>query len=74
MRTRRGPMKVPRNDRRVIEAAAEAAGVPTTGFAVEEQAGVVIINHRDSTTWSKDVWTAITTAVKARTNKDATVT
>lgn len=63
-----------KNDRRVIQAAAVAAGVPPDAFTVEEQFGVVIVNHPDSMTWPSEVRSSIKDAVKRVTGKDVAIT
>ena len=66
-------MSVRRNDRRVIEAAAAAAGLPPHSFFVEVQDGVVIVNHPDSMKWSREVTEAIRAAVREVTGMHAMV-
>jgi hypothetical protein len=63
-----------RNDSRVIQAVAEAAGLSADAFNVEEDQGVVLVNHPDSMTWSKETRNAVKTAATRITGMQVSIT
>ncbi len=63
-----------RNDSKVIKAVAEAAGLSPDRFFVEEDHGVVLINHPDSMKWSEDVQRAVEAAATRVTGMKASIT
>lgn len=67
-------MAVRKNDKHVIEIAAAAAGLPTTGFSVEVDHGMVLVNHPDSMKWSSETRAAIKAAVERETGMKASIT
>ncbi len=67
-------MKPRRNDKRVIETAAAAAGVPPTSFSVEVDHAFVVVNHPESMKWPSAKRRAIKVAVEQLTGMSATVT
>lgn len=62
-----------KNDKKVIEAAAAAAGLPAAGFFVEESHGVVLVNHPESMKWPEK-WPAIKSAVESLTGMKVSIT
>ncbi len=54
-----------KNDRRVIQAMAEAAHIPPGGFTVEVDHGFYILNHPDSQKWDKQRRDAVVQAAKS---------
>lgn len=63
-----------KNDKRVIEAAAAAAHLPTDAFFVEEDHGIVIVNHPESMKWPAETRRVIEAAVERLTGMKASVT
>lgn len=63
-----------KNDIKVVTAVAEAAGLPTNGFLVEEQDGIVLVNHPDSMTWTPEVRAKVKAAAERTTGGPASVT
>lgn len=67
-------MNVRKNDKKVIAAAAAAAGLPTTGFFVEVDHGILLVNHPDSMKWSAETRAAVKAAVEEAAGMKASVT
>ena len=67
-------MRPRRNDKRVIQVAADAAGLPPARFFVEVEHDHVLVNHPESMKWPAETRAAIKAAVERFTGMRAAVT
>lgn len=58
-------MTIRKNDRRVIQAMADAAYLPSGPFTVEIDHGEYILNHPESQTWSDELRAKVLQAAKS---------